>query len=219
MGTEIRIAIVDDHPVVVKGLSALIKSEEGMVVAGQAGNGEDAILLIRNTEVDIVLLDVVMPHKGGLDIISDLKNDKPELRIIMLSSFGEYNSVISAFKAGADGYLLKDTPPDQLLNSIRDVYDGNASCHPEIARTLISEINKPDTSQLNPVESLTEREIEVLSYLSTGIQNSEIGENLFISERTVRSHVGKILRKLHLKNRTQAALYAFKMGYGIVDET
>lgn len=211
MGKEIRILIADDHGVVREGLRALISTEPGLELVGEAEDGEQAIALARQLEPDILLLDMVMPGKGGLEVIAALKGKDTQLRILVLTSFSDDEMVFPAIKTGADGYLLKNTPPKALLQAIRDVHAGIPSMSPSIAARLMRELQRPPA--LPPTEEpLSEREVEVLRLLAQGYTNGEIGEKLVVSEGTVRTHVSNILRKLHLANRTQAALYALREG-------
>ena len=211
MTEMLRILVVDDHAVVREGLRALITSEPGMMVVGEAGDGVEAVLKARSLTPDVVLLDLLMPRKSGIEAIAEIKADNPEARILVLTSYADDDKVFPAIKAGALGYLLKDSSPQELLEAIRDTYQGESSLHPTIARKLILELNRP--TDLPPTdEPLTEREVEVLKLVAQGLANNEIAAELAISERTVRTHVSNILSKLHLANRTQAALYAIREG-------
>jgi NarL family two-component system response regulator LiaR len=164
----------------------------------------------------VILLDMVMPRQDGLGAIGEIKGDDPEARILVLTSFDDDDRVFSAIKAGALGYLLKDSSPQQLIQAIHDVYNGRSSLHPTIALKVIRELNQP--SDLPPTEEpLTERELETLRLIAQGLTNQEIAEQLTISERTVGKHVSNILDKLHLANRTQAALYALRRGLASLD--
>ena len=207
----IRVLIADDHAVVREGVRALIASEPGLEVAGEAADGVEAVQQARLLQPDVILLDLVMPRQGGLEAIGQIKKENPAARILILTSFAEDDKVFPAIKTGALGYLLKDSSPQELLQAIRQVYQGESSLHPTIARKLIRELSQP--SDLSPTEEpLTEREVEVLQLVAKGLSNQEIGQKLFISERTTRTHVSNILDKLHLANRTQAALYALREG-------
>jgi NarL family two-component system response regulator LiaR len=212
----IRVLIVDDHAVVREGLRALIDVEPGMELVGEAADGVEAVHSARSLEPDVILLDLVMPRKSGIEAIGEIKAENPDARVLVLTSFAEDDKVFPAIKAGALGYLLKDSTPRELLQAIRDVHQGQPSMHPSIARKLMRELQRP--SDLPPTdEPLTEREVEVLTLLARGLSNREIGDALFISERTVRTHVSNILSKLHLANRTQAALYALREGLARLD--
>ena len=207
----IRILIADDYPLVRDSLRALIETEPGMEVVGEAADGIEAVFKTRSLHPDVILLDVVMPRQDGIEAIGQIKRENPEARILVLTSFAEDDKVFPAIKTGAQGYLLKDSSPQQLLEAIRDVYRGQSSLHPTIARRLINELQRPP--DLPPTkEPLSEREMEILRLVARGLTNQEIAEELVISERTVRTHVSHILEKLHLANRTQAALYAHREG-------
>ncbi len=207
----IRVLIADDHPVVRRGLRTLLTSEPGLEPVGEATDGAEAVALASSLQPDVILLDMVMPKKNGLEAIVEIKRQNPEARILVLTSFAEDEKVFPAIKAGALGYLLKDSSPEELLEAIRNVYQGQSSLHPTIARKLINELKRP--SDLTPAQTtLTDREVDVLKLVAQGFTNQEIAARLILSEWTVRTHVRNILDKLHLANRTQAALYALKEG-------
>ena len=208
---EIRILIVDDHTVVRDGLNALLSAERGMQVVGVAGDGEVAIQLAGELRPDIVLLDLVMPRMDGVEATRQIKRDHPEVKILVLTSFGEDHQVFAAIKAGANGYLMKDTSTDELIQAVRDTISGVPVMQPEIAQKLMREIQGQDGLH-DEENELTEREIEILQHLAQGKSNQQIADDLFLSERTVRTHITNILSKLGLKNRTQAVLYALREG-------
>jgi len=207
----IRVLIADDHPIVREGLRTLIASEPGIELVGEATDGAEAVALARALRPDVILMDLIMPVKDGLAAINEIKAGDPEVSILVLTSFSEQDKVFPAIRAGALGYLLKDTAPDQLLQAIYDVHRGEPSLHPSVALQLIREINQP--SELSPApDPLSPRELQVLKLLAQGLTNQEIADRLVISEWTVRTHVRNILGKLHLANRMQAALYALREG-------
>ncbi len=211
MSEVIQILIADDHAIVREGLRALIATEPGMEVVGEAADGVQTVQLALSLRPDVILLDLVMPRKDGLATILDLKQENCEAHILVLTSFLDDDQVFPALKAGALGYLLKDTAPHELLQAIRQVHKGEVSLHPIIARKVINELNRPPTLPLT-TQPLTPRELEVLTLVAQGLPNLEIAERLAISERTVRTHVSNILNKLHLASRLQATLYALQEG-------
>ena len=217
MSEQIRVFLADDHAVVRKGIEALLGTEEGMVVAGTAANGEDAVSEVLRLKPDVIVLDLEMPRKNGIEAIIEIMEHDPQARILVLTSFSDNEKVFAAIKAGAMGYLLKDTAPDELLIAIRNVAEGKSPLDPAIALKVIHELNRP--SALPPTgEPLTERELEILRLVARGLSNQQIAEELIISERTARTHISNILAKLHLANRTQAALFALRQGIARLDE-
>ncbi len=211
MSDLIRILIADDHELVREGMRALLDVRPDMEVVGEAGDGEEAVRRALLLNPDVILMDLVMPHKDGITAIHEIKAEQPDTRILVITSFSEDERVYRAVKAGALGYLLKDSSPQELVRAIHDVCEGKMSLHPDVALKLIHEMNRP--SELPPTEEpLTERELEVLKLVAQGRSNKEIAAELVITERTVGAHVSNILSKLHLANRTQAALYALRTG-------
>jgi NarL family two-component system response regulator LiaR len=211
MTENIRILIVDDHSIVREGQRALIDTEPGLELVGEAADGFEAVQLARSLQPDVIMIDLIMPRMGGIEAIEIIKAENSAVGILVLTSFAEDEKVYSAIKAGALGYRLKDASPQELLTAIREVYRGEPSMDPAIAQKLMRELQR--SSDLPPTEEpLTEREVEVLKLVAQGKPNQEIAETLVISERTVRTHVSNILSKLHLANRTQAALYALREG-------
>jgi NarL family two-component system response regulator LiaR len=216
MTDPIRILIADDHAIVREGQRALIETEPGMELVGEAADGVEAVHMARTLQPDVILLDLLMPRKGGVEAIQEIKAQDAEARILVLTSFAEDEKVYAAIKAGALGYLLKDASPQEILAAIRGVHRGEPSMPPVIAHKLMSELQR--TSNLPLTEDpLTERELEILKLVAQGLPNLEIAERLVISERTVRTHVSNILGKLHLANRTQVALYALREGLTRLD--
>lgn len=208
---KIRILVVDDQSVVREGIVAILSLQPDIQVVAEAEDGIKAIEMARLTKPDVILLDLVMPRKDGLTAIPELKEVVPNTCILVLTSFAESNRVYQAIKAGALGYMLKDTTRLQLIQSIRDVANGQASIHPSIALKVIHEIDDSDgTSHMD--EPLTRRELETLRLIARGLSNQEIATSLFVHERTIAKYVSNILNKLHVANRTQAALYAIREG-------
>jgi two-component system, NarL family, response regulator LiaR len=203
----IRILIADDHAIVRMGLRALIATEPGLELVGEAVDGLDAVRKVRSLRPDVIVLDLVMPHKDGIQATAEIRQEDPGARILVLTSFAEEDKLVPAFKAGAVGYLLKDSAPQDLLQAIRDVAHGASSLHPQIAHKLIRGLSRPAA----PVP-LTGREQEVACLVALGRSNKEIARALVLSEPTVRTHVSHILRKLKLSNRTEVALYALREG-------
>ena len=211
MTNNIRILIADDHAVVREGLRTLIGTEPGLEVIGEAVDGVAAVQKARELKPDVILLDLVMPRQSGLEAISEIKGENPSAHILVLTSFSDDDMVFPAIKAGALGYLLKNASPQRLLTAIRGVHRGEPTMSSDIASKLMLELQR--STDLPPTkEPLTERELQVLRLLAQGLTNQEIGEALVIGPGTVRTHVSNILAKLHLANRTQAALYALKEG-------
>lgn len=210
MNETIRVLITEDHTVVRAGLRALISSEPGLEVVGEAGDGIEAIEKVRTLQPDVILMDISMPRMDGITAIAQIKLEHPQAKILVLTSFVDDDKVFAAIKAGALGYLLKESSPDDLLRGIRSMHRGESWLHPAIAIKLIRELHAP--TKVNLEEPLTSRELEILNLVAQGLANKEIAKQLEISERTVRTHVSNILEKLHLTNRTQATLYALKKG-------
>ncbi len=216
MGETIRVLIADDHPLVREGLRGLISAEPDMELVGEAANGAEAVEQAAALDPDIILLDLLMPVKSGLEAIIEIKQHDPEAKILVVTSFAEDEQIFPAIKAGALGYLLKDASPRELLQAIRNVRLGESSLHPAIARRLVRQFSEPSVPSASE-PSLTERELEVLKLVAQGLSNQGIADSLVVSERTVGKHVGNILEKLHLANRTQAALYALREGLTTLD--
>jgi two-component system, NarL family, response regulator LiaR len=217
MSNTIRILLTDDHVVVRRGTQALLSTEPEIQVVGEAKNGEEAVAKAEELRPDVILMDLEMPVMDGIEAIRRITASQKDARILVLTSFATDDKVFPAIKAGALGYLLKDSSPDELVRAIRQVYRGESSLHPTIARKLLQEMSRP--SQKPPTDDpLTEREFEVLKLVAQGNSNQDIADELIISEATVRTHVSNILSKLHLASRTQAALYALKEGLASLDD-
>jgi two-component system, NarL family, response regulator LiaR len=216
MTQEIRVLIIDDHSVVREGMRAFIATQPGVLVVGEAENGEIGVQMACSLKPDVIILDLLMPVMDGIEAIQKIKQNNADARILVLTSFYDDDKVFPAIKAGALGYLLKDSTPQQLMQAVHDVANGETSLHPLIANKLIREINRPP--DLPPTtDPLTERELQILEQIALGLSNQEIGDKLNISIWTVRAHITNLLAKLHLANRTQAALYALRSGLAKLD--
>ena len=214
---KIRLLIVDDQTVVREGLAAILANYSDIEIVGQAEDGNRAVIVAKQTQPDVILLDMVMPGQDGLTTIPKIKEVSPETRILVVTGFAETERVFQAIKAGALGYLLKDATRDQLLQAVRDVSEGRASLQPSIAVRLIHEINHP-SELLYTSTPLTRRESETLLLIARGLSNQEIADKLVVNDRTVAKYVSGILNKLHVANRTQAALYALREGLTTLDD-
>ena len=206
----IKIVIADDHPVVRKGLSLLLSSQDGFEVMGEAANGEEAIARALELSPDIMLMDLVMPHVDGISATKEILRLKPEIKILILTSFSDANHAIPALEAGALGYLLKENDPEEVIQAITKLVNGEKQIHPKVTEGLLSALQTQRKPEQNLLNSLTSREKEVLKEITNGKSNKEIASTLFISEKTVKTHVSNILSKLSLQDRTQAALFAIR---------
>jgi len=205
---NISVIIVDDHAIVRQGLRTYLELQPDIEVVGEASNGVEAIALTRETLPDIVLMDLVMPQADGVEATRAITGLSPSTRVIVLTSFSEDEKVFASIKAGAQGYLMKDVLPSELVRAIRTVHRGDAQLDTEIARKLMQEFTNPQPT--TPKHDLTERELEVLRLIAQGKSNKDISDDLVLSEKTVKTHVSNILQKLHLSDRTQAAVYALR---------
>jgi len=213
----IRVLIVDDHVIVRKGIKAFINEVDDIVVIGEASNGEEAITLTEELNPDVILMDLVMPVLDGITATSKIMEKQANTSILALTSFTSDELVFPAIKAGALGYLLKDSDPIELVDAIRHVYRGEPSLHPSIAAKVLQELSHPSEGPPTP-DPLTSREMEVLKQVAKGNSNQQIADYLGLAEVTVRTHVSNILGKLHLANRVQATLYALRAGLVNLDD-
>lgn len=214
----IRLLVTDDHAIVRKGIVALLATEPTIEVVGEAGDGREAIEQARRLTPDVILMDLVMPGIDGPGAIRTILAGQPQVRILVLTSFASDDKIFPAIRAGAVGYLLKDSDPEQLVQAIHQVFRGESSLDPGIARRLVQELSSQSKLADARDRALTEREREVLQLVAKGAANRDVAEQLGISEATVRSHVRSILRKLRLSSRTQAALYALREGLASLGE-
>lgn len=205
----ITVMLIDDHRVVRQGLRDFLELQEDIEVVGEAASGEEGVQLARELLPEVVLMDLVMPGIDGVEATRQLKAASPSSKVIVLTSFADDNKVFPAIKAGAISYLLKDISPEDLAHAIRAAQRNEAVLHPEVAAKLMQEFSTPRANEA-PVEQLTPREMDVLRLIAKGKSNREIADALIVSEKTVKSHVSNILSKLHLADRTQAAIYALR---------
>lgn len=219
---KIKVLIVDDHQVVRQGLRTFLELQEDIIVVGEAGDGQAAVEMARQHDLDVILMDLVMPRLDGVEATRQVKSLNDNIQVIALTSFTEDDKVFPAVQAGASSYLLKDVSPDELVGAIRAVHRGQASLHPDIARKLMDAIRiKPQSDAkrevATPAMALTERERDVVRLVAQGRSNQEIAQILVISDKTVKTHVSNILSKLNLEDRTQLAIYAIKNGLAETD--
>ena len=203
----ISIIIVDDHVVVRKGLRLLLEQQPDITVVGEGGDGEQAIRLAADLLPDVALLDLLMPKVDGVTAIREIKRITPSTQVIVLTSYHEDDQIFGVIKAGALSYLLKDTSPEELVAAVRGAVQGESKLHPMVAARVLREVQQRDHS---PLAELTPREVDVLTLIARGRSNYEIANALGVGERTVKTHVSNILSKLHLADRTQAAIYALQ---------
>ena len=221
---KIRVLLVDDHAVVRQGLRMFIEMQNDMEVVGEGTDGLEAVALAARLNPDVILLDLLMPHMDGVEATRKILESNPHSRVLILTSFGEDDKIFPAIRAGAQGYLLKDIQPRDLVQAVRETYQGKAQLHPEIARRLMAAVTgevpvqQAQSSSLpKELQELTEREREVLELIARGLTNRQIAEKMVISEKTVKTHVSNLLDKLDLEDRTRAAIWALKHGLGSQD--
>ena len=208
---NIRVLIVDDHAMVRQGIASFIELQDDIQLVGEASNGREAVAQVEAQHPDVVLMDLVMPEMDGVTATREIKARHPEVKVLALTSFVNDEQIKPALQAGASGYLLKDLSADALMNAIRAGYRGETPLAPAVAKKLVQGIALP-RGERSPLDDLTQREREVLALLGRGMSNKEIAAQLSISEKTAKFHVGSILSKLGLADRTQAALFAAKHG-------
>lgn len=215
----IKLLVVDDQTIVRKGIRALVEQVEDIDVIGEASNGEEAVAQAKRLHPDVILMDLMMPKMDGIKAIQEIQASQLPAQIIALTSFVTEDKVFPAIKAGAMGYLLKDSDPEDLITAIRKVNRGEPSLHPIVAKMVLEELGQPAKREqpLTP-EPLTQREVDIIRLVAQGLSNRQIADQLVIGEATVRTHVGNVLNKLHLANRVQATLYALREGLTSLEE-
>jgi DNA-binding NarL/FixJ family response regulator len=221
--TKIKVLLADDHAIVRQGLTYFLSMQQDIEMVGEAANGDEAVEKVQLHRPNVVLMDLFMPGKNGIEATRDIRASHPDVKVIVLTSFSDQDHVLSAIKAGANGYLLKDADPGMIVNAIRGAHAGLPQLHPAAAEQLMSHVASSE-KEASPAaggtgagvgigpDALTTRELEILTYVARGFSNKEIAAACGIAEKTVKTHVSNLLSKLHVADRTQAALYAVKHG-------
>ena len=212
MNNPITVLLVDDHKLVRQGVRAFLEAHEEFLIVGEAESGVSAVKLAEQTVPDVVLMDLIMPEMDGVEATRRVKNISPRSQIVILTSYHEDEHIFPALEAGANSYILKDIDMDELAEAIRLAARGEVTLHPRVASRILQELHGSKREEVNPFTELTKREMEVLKLIANGLSNSEIAEQLVISDHTVKGHVSNIFSKLHLADRTQAAVYAWQKG-------
>lgn len=212
MAESISVLLVDDHSMVREGVRAFLVTQPGITVVGEAGSGEEAVKLAAQHVPDVILMDLIMPEMDGVEATRRVKQVSPRSRVVVLTSYHEDEHIFPALKAGAFSYVLKDVSAEELASAVRKAAVGEAVLHPRVAARVIKELQGRREDALNAFTELSERELEVLKLIADGMSNAEMAARLFLSEKTIKGHVSNILSKLHLADRTQAAVYAWREG-------
>ncbi len=209
---KVRILLADDHSMVRQGIKQILELENDFVVVAQASNGEEAVKAARESKPDIILMDINMPEMNGLQAIKELKKNKSDVKILVLTIHEDREYLFKTLQMGAEGYVLKDAEPAVLIEAIRNICSGQTYIQPNMTKELVKEFNRVTLHEKNKQDetNLTAREVEVLELIAEGMINKEIARQLYISEKTVKNHVSNIFKKLNVSDRTQAAIYAFK---------
>ncbi len=211
MSEPISILIVDDHPVVRQGIRMFLETQADFIIVGEAASGKEALLIVQKYVPDVAIVDMVLPEMDGVEVTRQIRRISPHTQVVVLTSYDEDKYIFPALRAGAISYILKDVAPAELVDIIRKAARGEAVLHPRVALRVIQEMRRESATPTLFTE-LTEREMEVLILIAQGLSNAEIAERLVISQKTVKDHVSNILSKLHLADRTQAAVYAWRQG-------
>ena len=212
MAESISVLLVDDHAMVRQGVRAFLETQSGVSVVGEAGSGDEAIQLAGQLIPDVILMDLIMQNMDGVEATRRVKQVSPRSQIVVLTSYHEDEHIFPALKAGALSYILKDVSAEELASAVRKAAVGEAILHPRVAARVIKELQGPHAEKVNPFTELSERELEVLKLIADGMSNAEMASKLVLSEKTIKGHVSNILSKLHLVDRTQAAVYAWREG-------
>jgi NarL family two-component system response regulator LiaR len=208
----ITVLLVDDHELVRRGVRAFLETQPGITVVAEAGGGEEAVRLAAEYAPDVALMDLIMPGMDGVEATRRLTAQSPRTNVVMLTSYHDDEHVFPAIRAGALSYVLKEVGPEQLADAVRKAAAGEAVLHPRVAAWVVRELHGARRDEPNVFRELSDRELEVLKLIAEGMNNAEIAGRLYVSEKTVKSHVSNILGKLHLVDRTQAAVYAWRQG-------
>jgi NarL family two-component system response regulator LiaR len=212
MTDPITVLLVDDHELVRRGVRAFLETQPGITVVAEAGGGEEAVRLAAEHAPDVALMDLIMPGMDGVEATRRLTAQSPRTNVIMLTSYHDDEHIFPAIRAGALSYVLKEVGPEQLADAVRKAAAGEAVLHPRVAARVVRELHGARRDEPNVFHELSDRELEVLKLIAGGMNNAEIAGRLYVSEKTVKSHVSNILSKLHLVDRTQAAVYAWRQG-------
>ena len=212
MSEAITVLLVDDHAMVRQGVRTFLETQADLSVVGEAGSGKDAVELAAQHVPDVVLMDLIMPDMDGVEATRRVKQVSPRSQVVVLTSYHEDEHIFPALKAGALSYVLKDLSAEELADAVRKAAVGEAVLHPRVASRVIKELQGIRSDKVNPFTELSERELEVLKLIADGMSNAEMAAKLVLSEKTIKGHVSNILSKLHLADRTQAAVYAWREG-------
>jgi len=212
MNNPITVLLVDDHKLVRQGVRAFLEAHDEFLVVAEAESGAEAVQLAEEHIPDVVLMDLIMPEMDGVEVTRQVKNTSPRTQIVVLTSYHEDEHIFPALEAGATSYILKDIDMEELAEAIRRSARGEVTLHPRVAARILQELHGTKRDEINPFTELTKREMEVLKLIAKGLSNAEIAEHLVISDHTVKGHVSNIFSKLHIADRTQAAVYAWQKG-------